>query len=102
MSDSAILWTVAHQAPLSVGFSRHECWSGFPCPSPGDLPDPGIESASAVVPALQADSLLLGHWGSPEKKSVQQQRPSTAKKKKKKKKIFGMFIYRNCVTDKIR
>ena len=47
-------WTVAHQAPLSMGFSRQECWSGLPCPSPGDLPDPGIESRS---PALQADSL---------------------------------------------
>ena len=36
-------WTVAGQAPLSMGFSRHECWSGLPCPPPGDLPDPGIE-----------------------------------------------------------
>ena len=39
----AILWTVARQAPLSMGFSRQECWSGFPFPSPGDLPDPGIK-----------------------------------------------------------
>ena len=39
----AIPWTVAHQAPLSTGFSRQECWSGFPFPSPGDLPDPGIK-----------------------------------------------------------
>ena len=45
--------TVAHQAPLSVGFPRQECWSGLPCPPPGDLPDPGIEPAS---PASQADS----------------------------------------------
>ena len=37
------LWTVAYQAPLSMGFSRQEYWSGFLCPSPGDLPDPGIE-----------------------------------------------------------
>ena len=36
-------WTVACQAPLSMGFSRQECWSGSPFPSPGDLPDPGIE-----------------------------------------------------------
>ena len=36
-------WTVAHQAPLSMGFSRPESWSGWPFPSPGDLPDPGIE-----------------------------------------------------------
>ena len=47
-------WTVAHQAPPSMGFSRQEYWSGLPFPSPGDLPDPGIESGS---PALQADSL---------------------------------------------
>ena len=42
----ATLWTVAHQAPLSVGFSRREYWSGFPCPSPGDLLNSGIESGS--------------------------------------------------------
>ena len=47
-------WTVAYQAPPSMGFSRQECWSGLPFPSPGDLPNPGIESGS---PALQADSL---------------------------------------------
>ena len=39
-------WTAAHWAPLSVGFSRQEYWSGWPFPSPGDLPDPGIEPAS--------------------------------------------------------
>ena len=48
-------WTVAYQAPPSMGFSRQECWSGLPFPSPGDLPDPGIERGS---PALQADALL--------------------------------------------
>ena len=48
-------WTVAHQAPLSVGFPREEYWSKLPFPSAGDLPDPGIEPGS---PALQADSLL--------------------------------------------
>ena len=47
-------WTIAHQAPLSMGFSRQEYWSGLPCPSPMDLPDPGIET---LFPALQADSL---------------------------------------------
>ena len=47
-------WTVAHQAPLSMGFSRQEYWSGLPFPSPGDLPNPGIEPGS---PALQADAL---------------------------------------------
>ena len=39
----AILWTVAHQSPLSMGFSRQEYWSGLSCPPPGDLPNPGIE-----------------------------------------------------------
>ena len=47
-------WTVARQAPLSMGFSRQEYWSGLPFPSPGNLPDPGIKPRS---PALQADSL---------------------------------------------
>ena len=50
----AILWTVAYQAPLSMGFSRRQYWSGLSFPSPGDLPDPGIKPAS---PALQADAL---------------------------------------------
>ena len=48
-------WTVARQASLPMGFSRQEYWSGLPFPSPGDLPDPGIEPRS---PALQAYSLL--------------------------------------------
>ena len=52
MSDSATLWTVAHQTPLSMGFSRQEYWSGLLCPPPGDLPDPGIDSGSPVSPAL--------------------------------------------------
>ena len=43
MSNSATPWTVAHQAPPSMGFSRQEYWSGLPFPSPADLPDPGIE-----------------------------------------------------------
>ena len=45
-------WTVADQAPLSMGFSRQECWNGLPFSSPGDLPNPGIEPGSS---ALQAD-----------------------------------------------
>ena len=45
----ATLWTVAHQAPLSVGFSRQEYWSGVPFSSPGDLPDPGIKRAGPVL-----------------------------------------------------
>ena len=48
----ATLWTVAHQAPLSLGFSRQEYQSGLPCPPPGDLPDPGIEPRSLTSPAL--------------------------------------------------
>ena len=55
------LWTVAHQAPLSMRFSRQEYWSGLPFPPPGDLPDPGTELVSPTSPALQADSLLLSH-----------------------------------------
>ena len=50
-------WTVAHQAPLSMGFSRREYRSGLPFPSPGDLPDPRIEPMSPVSSAMQADSL---------------------------------------------
>ena len=50
----AASWTVIHQAPQSMGFSRQEYWSGLPCPPPGDLPNPGINSGS---PALQVNSL---------------------------------------------
>ena len=53
VSDSFVtLWTVALQAPLSMGFSRQECWSGLPCPSPGDLPNAGTEPGSPASPAL--------------------------------------------------
>ena len=55
MSDSVTPWTIAHQVPLSMRFSRREYWSGLPLPSLGGLPDPGIERG---FPALQADSLL--------------------------------------------
>ena len=48
----AILWAVAHQAPLSMGFSRREYWSGLPFPSLGDLPKPRTEPGSPVSPAL--------------------------------------------------
>ena len=53
-------WTVAYQAPPSMGFSRQECWSGLPFPSPGDLLNPGIEPGS---PTLQADALLYEPLG---------------------------------------
>ena len=62
MSDSAIPWTVAYQAPPSMGFSRQEYWSGLPFPSPGDLPNPGIEPGS---PALETDALPSEPPGKP-------------------------------------
>ena len=61
-------WTVAHQAPLSMRFPRQEYWSGLTFPSPGDLPDPGIETVS---PELQADSLPLSHLRSPNLLKIQ-------------------------------
>ena len=61
-------WTVAHQAPLSMGFYRQEHWRGLPCPPPEDPPLTGIEPMS---PVLQVDSLLLSHWGSPTWKDAQ-------------------------------
>ena len=54
-------WTVAHQAPLSIGFSRQEYWSGLPFPSPGDLPNPGIKPRSHYRQTLYH----LSHQGSP-------------------------------------
>ena len=57
VSDSETPWIVAHQAPLSMGFSRQEYWSGLPFPPPRDLPNPGIKFRS---PALQAVSLPSG------------------------------------------
>ena len=59
------LWTVAHQVPLSMGFSRQEYWSGLPFPPPGDLPNLGIEPTSPAASASQADSLPLRREGSP-------------------------------------
>ena len=62
MSDSATPWTVAYKASLSMEFSRQEYWSGLPFPSPGDLPNPGIEPGS---PALRADALPSEPPGKP-------------------------------------
>ena len=59
-------WTVAHQSPLSIEFSRQGYWSGLPCPFPGDRPNPGIKLASPMAPTLQLDSLPLSHQGSPQ------------------------------------
>ena len=59
---AATPWTVAHQAPQSMGFSTQEYWSGFPFPSPGDLPDQGIKRGS---PTFQADALTSEPPGKP-------------------------------------
>ena len=61
VSDSAMLWTGAHQAPLSKGFSRQEYWSGSPFPSPGDLPDRGIQPASLYVSCTDRRVLYHQH-----------------------------------------
>ena len=74
MSDSVTPWTVARQALLSMGFPRQEYWSGLPFPSPGDLPDPGIEPGS---PALQADSLASEPPGKPYKLQISNELPYT-------------------------
>ena len=66
MSDSdsfATLWTAASQAPLSMGFSKQEYWNGFPYPSPGELPDPGIE---LVSPALAGGFFTAEPPGKPQ------------------------------------
>ena len=56
-------WTVGHQAPLSMGFSRQEYWTGLPFPPPGDLPDPGIEPASPALAGRFSITALLGKPG---------------------------------------
>ena len=59
-------WTIAHQAPMSMGFSREECWSGLLCPPPGDLPGPGIEPTSLTSPALAGGGFTTGTtWEAP-------------------------------------
>ena len=63
MSDSATPWTVAHQAPQSMGLPRQEYWVGFLFQ--GIFPDPGMELVATTTHALQADSLPLSHQGSP-------------------------------------
>ena len=63
MSDCVTLWIVAHQTPLSMGFSREEYWSRLPCPPPGNLPDPGIEHASLMSPALTGKCFYIGATG---------------------------------------
>ena len=59
-------WTVANQAPLSMGFSGQEFWNGLTCPPPGDLPEPGIEFTSLVSPALTGVFFTTGtNWETP-------------------------------------
>ena len=61
-------WTVAHQAPLSMGFPRQEYWSGLPLPASGDLPDPKIEPESLASPALAGGFFPTALPGKPIKK----------------------------------
>ena len=75
MSDSATLWTVAHQVPLAMGFSRQEYWSGLPCPPLGDLPDPGNKPTSPALASgfftISATSdALLGRGPVPASKTL--------------------------------
>ena len=61
----ATLWTAAHQAPLSMEFSRQEYWSQLPFPFPEDLPDPGTETASLAFPTLAGRFFTIGPPGKP-------------------------------------
>ena len=75
MSDSVTPWTVAPQSPLSMGFSRQEYWNGFPCPPPGDLPDPCIEPESLTSNLRwQMGSLPLAPLGSPRENTEEGQK----------------------------
>ena len=66
MSTFSWLWPVAHQAPLSMGYSRQEHWSALPCPPPGNLPNPGIEPRSFTSPALVGRFFTTGDsWKTP-------------------------------------
>ena len=62
----ATLWTVARQAPLSMGFSRQEYWSGLTCPPPGDLPDPGMKPVPLMYLALAGGFFTISTiWEAP-------------------------------------
>ena len=61
----AALWTAAHQASLSMGFSRQEYWSGLPCLPPGDPPDPGMEPTASAVPVLASGFFTTEPPGNP-------------------------------------
>ena len=66
----ATLWTVVHQALLSMGFFRQEYWSGLPCPPPGDLPNPGIKPVSLMSPALVGSLPLVPPGVDPTKQGI--------------------------------
>ena len=70
LADSATLWTIARQAPLSTRLFRQEYWSGLPCPSSGDLPNPGIKPASLVAYICRR---VLDHLAPPEGKGLSAQ-----------------------------
>ena len=70
-------WTIAHQAPLSMGFHRQEYWSELPFSSPGGLPTPGIEPVAPASPALPTNSSPLSYLGSPSRTQVKQMQPSS-------------------------
>ena len=74
-------WTAVYQAPQSTGFSRQEYWSGLPFPSPGDLPNPGIEPRS---PTFQADALTSEPPGKPDKRHIKRCSTSLLEKSKAK------------------
>ena len=79
-------WTVAHQAPLSMGFPKQEYWSRLPFPPPGNLPDPGIETASA---ALKADSSPQSHQGNPQNSMDYDNNSGKPSTKKKEEVLWG-------------
>ena len=84
-----MLWTVDHQAPLSMGFCRQEHWIGLSYSPLGDLPDPGIETRSPVSPPLLADSLTMSHWGYRQSPTGIKTIPMGKKCKKSKMAIWG-------------
>ena len=68
-------WTVARPAPLSMGFSRQEYWSGLPCPPPGDLPAPGKEPVSLTSPALAGRFFTTSNTGEAPKSDLSANKP---------------------------
>ena len=70
MSDSVISWTVAHQAPLYMGFPREEFWSGLPCPLTGVIPGPGVEPLSLISTCNGGDPDSILGWEYPLEKGM--------------------------------